>query len=216
MGGPGHRGGGPAPAAGLCCVPGLCAQALGLYAHGRDSLPPCCRSYGPSPRPQLHPLGAMPRHRPPSPRPMLPHTGGPAPGPVLLTCMRARAAALVPVPQEATHRAGGFYAPGLVSRRSKLYAPYNPPNTAFCTENHPRILSKKTSPRPPLQGDWGTVLALLTPRKCAAIIRAKRTPQRPAAPRPGSRRPPAGHQGRGKKLPLRGTAQPRKIFAKRA
>lgn len=65
-----------------------------------------------------------------------------------------------------------------------IYAPYNPPNTAFSTKNHPGNLCKKTSPVPPKGGDGGTVLALLTARKNAAIIRGKRRPHGPPPSEP--------------------------------
>lgn len=49
---------------------------------------------------------------------------------------------------------------------------------------------QKNFPTSPLKGDWGTVFGGLTAQKFAAIIRAKRTAQRP----PPSEPPPSGDQ----------------------
>ena len=152
MGGPGHRGR-PCPCRLACAVClGYVPRPWACMRMGAIVCRPAAGAMAPAPGHSCPPWGPCPGIGHPAPGLCCHTPEALPPGPVLLTCLPARAAALVPAPREATHRAGGFYAPGLVSRRSKLYAPYNPPNTAFCTENHPRILSKKLPHVPPLGG----------------------------------------------------------------
>lgn len=116
---------GEALPSGLCCCLGCapCAWAcMCACVYGRVGLPACCLGYA--------------RRRCPQPHPPADHTppGGPAPcrrsAARLLPCPRPRPAARPaadpagPAPCDmATAAPEGFYAPGLVSRRSKLYAP---------------------------------------------------------------------------------------------
>ena len=64
-----------------------------------------------------------------------------------------------------------------------IYAPYNPPNTAFPTKNHPGNLCKKTSPVPP-KGGRGNGFGPIDGPKNAAIIRAKPRPHGPPPSEP--------------------------------
>ena len=72
-----------------------------------------------------------------------------------------------------------------------IYTPPIIPQTQhFPQKTTPEICAKKL-PQSPLKGDGGTVLALLTARKNAAIIRGKRRPHGPPPSEP-PRRPERG------------------------
>ena len=116
----------------------------------------------------------------------------------LLPCPRPRPAARPaadpagPAPCDmATAAPEGFYAPGLVSRRSKLSAPLYPPNYRTWHRKSPRKFLQKNFPTSPVGGNGGTVFGLLTAQKNAAIIRGKR---RPTGRRPANRHRPHGHR----------------------
>ena len=93
--------------------------------------------------------------------------------------------------------------------------PIIPQTQHFAQKITPEFCPKKLPHVPPLGGlgnGFGPIDAAKMCRYHSGQANAT------AARRPTARitAAPAGHQGRGKKFPLRGTAQPRKIFAKRA
>ena len=63
-----------------------------------------------------------------------------------------------------------------------IYAPYNPPNTAFSTKNHPGNLCKKTSPVPPKGGRGNGFGPIDGPEKC------RYHPRQAEATRPAAQR----------------------------
>lgn len=72
-----------------------------------------------------------------------------------------------------------------------IYAPYNPPNTAFSTKNHPGNLCKKTSPVPPKGGRGNGFGPIDGPKKC------RYHPRQAEATRPAAQRTAQGHHGPG-------------------
>ena len=98
------------------------------------------------------------------------------------------------MPEAAKISAEVFYAPGIVSWKIYLYAPYSPPNQLNAVKTskiRPKILCKKSSPRPPFRGAGGKVLGVLTAARPSANIRDK---PRPHGPGPANRRHPGGVQ----------------------
>lgn len=74
-----------------------------------------------------------------------------------------------------------------------IYAPYNPPNTAFSTKNHPGNLCKKTSPVPPKGGRGNGFGPIDGPKKMPLSFEPS---QGHTAPAPG---PAAGNSSAGAK-----------------
>lgn len=156
----------PLPAGGLHC-PWACMSA--------PHRPRPHRTQPPRRRSAAHGSGS--HHA--TPRPDLPP---PSPADLPPVLPRFLPAAVLP-PIMPSRPAEGFMRPVWYLDSLDIYAPYNPPNTAFSTKNHPGNLCKKL-PQSPLKGDGGTVLALLTARKNAAIIRGKRRPHGPPPSEP--------------------------------
>lgn len=117
------------------------------------------------------------------PRPDLPP---PSPADLPPVLPRFLPAAVLP-PIMPSRPAEGFMRPVWYLDSLDIYAPYNPPNTAFSTKNHPGNLCKKTSPVPPKGGRGNGFGPIDGPKKCRYhSSQAKATRPRPPDPPPGT------------------------------
>lgn len=118
-----------------------------------------------------------------TPRPDLPP---PSPADLPPVLPRFLPAAVLP-PIMPSRPAEGFMRPVWYLDSLDIYAPYNPPNTAFSTKNHPGNLCKKTSPVPPKGGRGNGFGPIDGPKKCRYhSSQAKATRPRPPDPPPGT------------------------------
>lgn len=121
------------------------------------------------------------------PRPDLPP---PSPADLPPVLPRFLPAAVLP-PIMPSRPAEGFMRPVWYLDSLDIYAPYNPPNTAFSTKNHPGNLCKKTSPVPPKGGRGNGFGPIDGPEKC------RYHPRQAEATRPAAQRTAQGHHGPG-------------------